>query len=321
MSLLVLAGFRLTLMVKGAGLPDSVQGEDLLLANSLSQAGGTIFQAAGAIFGVGMAKVFIHVNAGWFAIGGVALYVFAGILARGINKLESGAPNESFGKAMRGVVRSVVDGVKEIAARPAAAVGIFSFWLTRSLAFGFIALSILFATVETLATKKAGVVGQLIPVLFAGVGAGIGLFYAQRLKDRVAPARVIVTFMFLAGGSALLTPLGAPGRYAAAFFAGLAFFLVKVGADTLTQQALPDDFRGRAYAFFDITYALSYALPAAILFAASKAGIALGLVVAAYGLVVVLVAAVIGAWSRRLGLYERVSDDLTGDEIATGIPE
>src|SRR5204863_3286438 len=99
-----------------------------------------------------------------------------------------------------------------------------------------------------------------------------------------------------AGSFALAALLGAIftgalatlGGMVAAFFAGLSFFMVKVSSDTITQRALPDDFRGRAYSFFDITYALSYALPAIVLFVVASAGIKLDWAVGGYGLVVVV---------------------------------
>lgn len=322
MSLLMLAGFRLMLVVKGASLPDSVQGKDLLLGNSLSQAGGTIFQAAGAIFGAGMSKVFKDVNAGYFAIAAIALYASAGSFAKRLGKLETGTPAAGFGSALRGVFRNIVDGVKEVGRRPGAAVGILSFWFTRTLVFGFVALSIVFRTVESLASGgKKSVVAQLIPVGFAAIGAGIGLFSAQWLKDKVAPAKVITVSMLGGGIAAILTPAPLGRVLIAPLFAGLAFFLVKVSADTVTQRALPDDFRGRAYSLFDITYALSYALPAAVLFAADSAGVPLDYVTAAYGAIVVLIALGLGAWSRKIGLYKDVSDDLSEEQLVEGVPD
>ncbi|MEX0832802.1 MAG: MFS transporter [Actinomycetota bacterium] len=323
LALLVLAGFRLTLLIKGAGLPDAVGGKDLLLANSLSQAGGTIFQAGGAIFAVAVGTIFKDLNTGFIAVLAIALYAIAGRFARDIGRLESGTPSGTIGAALRGVLRSVVAGIREVRKRPAAGFGILSFWFTRTLVFGFIGLSISFAAFETLTgAKGAGGGAQtevIVSVIFAGIGAAIGLFYAQKVKDNRAPAKVVVTFMFLAGGAALLVPFTSAGRYAATFFAGFGFFMVKVAADTVTQQSLPDDFRGRAYALFDITYALSYAIPAAVLFVAASAKVDLDYVVAAYGLVLVLVAAALGAWAGKLGLYRRVSDDLTPQQIATGI--
>lgn len=323
LALLVLAGFRLTLLVKGAGLPDAVEGQDLLLANSLSQAGGTIFQAGGAVAAVVVVQLF-GINEGLVAVLAVALYLVAAYFARKMTLIETQEVEGTLGAAMRGVVRSVSEGVKEIKLRPGAAVGILSFWFTRTLVFGFIGLSLSFATFETLtgsSTKAGGQTEAIISVLFAGLGAGIGLFLAQYLKDKVAPARVIVTNIFLAGGTALLVPFTSVGRYVATFFAGLGFFMVKVAADTITQQSLPDDFRGRAYALFDISYALSYAIPAAVLYVATSANVELDWIVAGYGALLVLIGFGIGGWAKKLGLYQHVSDDLVGQELETGIPD
>jgi hypothetical protein len=322
LALLVLAGFRLTLLIKGAGLPDAVEGKDLLLANSLSQAGGTIFQAGGAVAAVGFTTIFKNVNEGWVALLAVVCYLAAAYFARSIQRLATGTAEGSFGSAMRGVFRSVGEGIGEIRQRPASAIGILSFWFTRTLVFGFIGLSLSFAVFESLTGAGGG--GQteaIISLLFAGAGAGIGLFLAQYLKDRVAPAKVIVTNMLLAGTAALLVPFTSIGRYAATFVAGLAFFMVKVAADTVTQQALPDNFRGRAYALFDISYALSYALPAAVLYLAASADMNLEVVVAAYGGLLVLLGLGMGTWARKLNLYAHVSDDLSGEELATGIED
>ena len=67
----------------------------------------------------------------------------------------------------------------------------------------------------------------------------------------------------------------APGRscspvtlagFAALLFSGFfAFFVGKISADTIMQQAMPDDFRGRAFALFDIAYNLGFIVPALIL--------------------------------------------------------
>ncbi|MEX2420941.1 MAG: MFS transporter, partial [Actinomycetota bacterium] len=260
LALLVLGGFRLTLLVKGAGLPDTVGGHDLLLANSLSQAGGTIFQAGGAV--VATVLGLIIGNSGVIAILAVVLYLAAARIARGISKLASDGSPGKLGEAFAGVLHQVVEGVREIKLRPGAAVGILSFWFTRTLVFGFIALSISFEGFEAITGQGTGAGASktelAISLLFAGLGAGIGLFGAQVLKDKVSPARVITTFMLLAGATTALSPI--TGRYFATFFAGLGFFLVKVAADTIVQQSMPDDFRGRAYAIFDITYAFSYAI-------------------------------------------------------------
>jgi sugar phosphate permease len=54
--------------------------------------------------------------------------------------------------------------------------------------------------------------------------------------------------------------------FAAMLFVGFfSFFLGKIASDTITQQAMPDGFRGRAFALYDIAYNLGFIIPAAIL--------------------------------------------------------
>ena len=90
---------------------------------------------------------------------------------------------------------------------------------------------------------------------------------AQKWKDRVPPIRLLLASMTLLGAGTLLfggmvSVLGFAGMLFVGFFA---FFLGKISADTITQQAMPDDFRGRAFALFDIAYNLGFIVPAMIL--------------------------------------------------------
>ena len=60
--------------------------------------------------------------------------------------------------------------------------------------------------------------------------------------------------------------LGHARRVRRLLFSGFfAFFVAKISADTIMQQAMPDDFRGRAFALFDIAYNLGFIVPALIL--------------------------------------------------------
>ena len=88
------------------------------------------------------------------------------------------------------------------------------------------------------------------------------------VKDRVAadPAAAVLdvpagrpaTVVF----GALVSTLG----FALLLFCGFfSFFLGKISSDTITQQAMPDDFRGRAFALYDIAYNLGFIVPAIIL--------------------------------------------------------
>ena len=59
--------------------------------------------------------------------------------------------------------------------------------------------------------------------------------------------------------------LSVPGFAGLLFLGFFTFFTGKISADTIVQQAMPDDFRGRAFALFDIAYNLGFIVPALIL--------------------------------------------------------
>lgn len=325
--LLVLGGARLVLLVKGAGLADAAGGKDLLMANSLSQMGGAVFQIGG--FVVGAVVVTLLPKDGVAVATAAALYLTAYYFTRGIKRIEKQEVEGSLGQAVRGVFGKIGSGLREVASKPPAAIGILSFWLTRTLLFGFVGLLGLFQFAAILQANPGESVqpdrlDTIIAAFFGVLGAVISLFLVKRVEDRVPPAIVLRTAMYVAGAFGLLVPVGDAlgfgliAKILSALFAGIAFFLVKVSADTLTQRALPDDFRGRAYALFDIAYALSYAVPAGILYFFVIREIPLELAIALWGLLVIVSAAALNRWARRSGMSMDASDDLTEKELATG---
>jgi sugar phosphate permease len=146
------------------------------------------------------------------------------------------------------------------------------------------------------------------------LGGVLGLLVAQRVKDRVAPARLLVGSMFALGVGTLLggAVLSLPGFALMLFIGFFTFFLGKISADTIMQQAMPDDFRGRAFALFDIAYNLGFIIPALILFlvwvedsAAATRAILLVSGVAFLGLT-----ALVAGWARRIRGQLAPQDDL-----------
>jgi hypothetical protein len=87
------------------------------------------------------------------------------------------------------------------------------------------------------------------------------------------------------------------------FFLGFGFFLAKISLDTLVQEALGDEFRGRAFSLYDIAYNLAWVIAAAILKLAWTPDNR-GLLIAAVGVVFLIGTAGLAAWFRRAGLFE-----------------
>jgi hypothetical protein len=109
---------------------------------------------------------------------------------------------------------------------------------------------------------------------------------------------------FVAGGAVAV--FGAVELSAAiavlTFFLGLGFFLAKISLDTLVQEALGDDFRGRAFSLYDIAYNLAWVLAAAILKVAWSEDVQ-GLLIAVVGVVFLVGMAGIAMWFRGAGLF------------------
>ena len=109
-------------------------------------------------------------------------------------------------------------------------------------------------------------------------------------------------------GGALVSVAGFAVMLSTGFFA---FFLGKVSADTVVQQAMPDDFRGRAFALFDIAYNLGFIVPAFVLFLVwsdSEGSVRAILLIS--GSVFLVLTGLIAEWIRRIREQLAPQDDL-----------
>jgi sugar phosphate permease len=91
-----------------------------------------------------------------------------------------------------------------------------------------------------------------------------------------------------------------------------AFFLGKISSDTITQQAMPDDFRGRAFALYDIAYNLGFIVPAIVLSIVWIEGSAsrTRAVLIASGLLFLVITGLIALWASRVRDQFAPQDDL-----------
>jgi hypothetical protein len=312
LGMLVMQGcVRIVLAVKSAALPDVLSGRDLLQGNGLSQAGGALFQVLGAglAFGLGAAMP------SWIVVvAGAGVLVAAAFVARRIQRMEATPHEQSFGQEARRILHDVADGIREVWSRPAGALGLVSFQMIRYQFWGFtLFVFALYAKnlVEggTADTMALGLVGGL-----GFVGGALGMVLAQKWKDSVPPIRLLLGSMALLGAGTVVfgwwvTLAGFAGLLFSGFFS---FFVAKISADTIMQQAMPDDFRGRAFALFDIAYNLGFIVPALILsfvwIENDPARVRAILVVS--GAVFLVLTALVWRWSRRIADRFAPQDDL-----------
>jgi MFS family permease len=309
--LAVQACVRIALAVKSAALPDVLSGKDLLQGNGLSQAGGALAQIVGIVFGgalAGFVPPFVPV-----IVGAVVLLIGA-FVAMQLRHAELRPHETSFAQEASQVVRNVVAGLKEVVHRAPAALGLSSFQMLRYQFWGF-GLFVFGLYAKNLV---AGGDSDTLALVLSGVGGliggALGLVVAQQFKDRIAPVRLLLGSMVLLGIGTIVGGLfvSVAGFAAMLFIGFFSFFVGKISADTIVQQTMPDDFRGRAFALFDIAYNLGYIVPAIILFliwtedsAATTRSILL-----VSGVVFLGLTAVVASWARRIRDQFATQDDM-----------
>ncbi len=311
--LVTLACTRILLAVKSAGLPAVVGGHDLLQANGLSQAGGAVFQIVGG--GIALVGTTL-LPAGAVALAGAAVYGVSAAAAVRVRRLAVERRPTPLREGVRRVARDVVEGLREVAHRPAAALGLAAFQALRMEVFGFVALVFALEARALLSGEGSERMVVAIAGLSGAVGAAVGLVLAHQLKDRVAPARVLLGAMAFIGLGVVAFG-GVPtllGFSAVMFVGAMGFFLGKVAADTVMQQALPDGFRGRGFSLFDVAYNLGWIAPAFVLFLVWGAGepARVRAILLASGVAFLAVTALVALWARRIANQLARDDEVVG---------
>jgi MFS family permease len=137
----------------------------------------------------------------------------------------------------------------------------------------------------------------------AGVGAFIGALTAPAMGRRFSkPSLLVVGFLASGSGMLLVAPvLTLTTTIALTLVAGFGAFVAKVAVDAQVQEALPDEYRGRAFALYDILYNLASVLAA--LFMVALLGISLKLLLATGGVVVLLLAWALARAMKSVGMF------------------
>ena len=92
-----------------------------------------------------------------------------------------------------------------------------------------------------------------------GLGVLLGILTVGKLEERF-PKERIVARAFFAGGVVLIavaTYITGWSVLVASFAVGLTFAWKKIPVDTMVQEAIPDGYRGRVFAVYDVAYNLS----------------------------------------------------------------
>lgn len=294
--LLVLGVNRFILAALSAGLPHVVAGRHLVTGNALAPTAGTIASVLGGLGGVAIRSAVGGGDLGSVVVLGAAVlaYVVASTVARRLRPDDLGPDEHTEAETVRGVVSGMVEGVRHLAERrPAArAIGLV---MVHRVIFGIaVALTVLQVRGTLHPDDAEAAIGALtVATVAAGLGALLGAVSTPRMSRRVGAVR------WSAGALVVGVTLGAVGVASATLlgllvqglFVGFAGQAVKVCSDTIVQEDVDDDRRGRVFSLYDVgvNVAIVVGLTAAA-FAAPPSGAAPMI----SGWMVAL--AVVGAW-------------------------
>lgn len=269
--LLLLLGIgRLFLTAKGAALPRVFHEHHLLEGNSLSGGGGMIAALTGGVLGV--ASVGVLETATTLGIAAGAYLLSSLLAAKLMDPLAHELTDLDIGRHLKVVWRDLKLGLHEVGRRAQARLPLVGIFVVRTIAMvaAFSAIVIIKEEFPEVGGRGERLAASALALGAAGVGAFLGAVIAPALRRRWPEPHLMLGGFVLAGlGIALLGGIQSiPAVLGLTFLGGLGGFIAKVSVDTLLQAALPDDFRGRGFAIYDVIYNLaSVGAAALVLFA------------------------------------------------------
>jgi MFS family permease len=253
-ALWVLSVNRFYLATAVAVVPRLVPTEDLLMANSMATVGGTVALLLGVFVGgwmvdlVGDAPVIALAGVEWLVASLVATKIRSPLIP---HHVPDAAVRDELGR----VAREFGDGISRLVHTPRALGPITSITLDQ-VGQGIVLVLSLFVFRDRFG-EGVGSFSNLIGA--GGLGVLLGILTVGKLEERYSKERIVARAFFAGGVVLIAVSLYITGWSVliASFAVGLTFAWKKIPVDTMVQEAIPDGYRGRVFAVYDVTYNLS----------------------------------------------------------------
>ncbi|HJP66751.1 MAG TPA: MFS transporter, partial [Actinomycetota bacterium] len=292
--LIVVSLNRFYLSTASAVMPTLVPEPDLLVGNSMATVGGTVATFVGIVAGAELADIIG--TRGLLVMTG-ALYPLAALMATGISRpLRAPRDERSIRSHLSQVPADLRMGARRLLATPAAVGSIVSVSFDQFLV-GLVTVLSLVVLKEQFG-EGVGSFGHITAA--GGIGVFVGTITVGRLEDRMAKPRIVATAFAVAGAVALLLApfIGGITILVISFALGITFSWRKIPVDTIVQEVIPDRFRGRVFAVYDIVYSMARVIAAAVAVVLIP-HLSTGWLVAGVGLVYLAWTPVLPWWVRR----------------------
>lgn len=276
-ALLVLGVNRFFLSALSAGLPHVVGRDELITANAVSVTSGTMAAFVGAGAGYVLRVLFGADRHGtaitllWAAAAYVAASAIAATMGRDLLGPSFRAARPETRKAVRRVLRGLVDGARHVRERRAAAFALGAIGAHRFL-YGITTIMtvLLFRNYFT-SSAQAGMGGFALTLVVSGLGYFLAAVVTPLVTEHLRKEAWIALQLAGAGVAevVLASPFAPIPFVAGGFVLGLAAQGVKLCVDTVVQTIILDAYRGRVFSFYDMIfnglYVAGFAVAAAVL--------------------------------------------------------
>ncbi|MGW8564678.1 MFS transporter [Isoptericola sp. NPDC055881] len=263
---------RFLLAGLSAGLPRVVDGPLLLTANSLSPTlgAGAAFVGGGIGYVLGLTFEPGRVKDSSALVCAALVFAVASLLATRLGRKQLGpeAPAEAdLRSEIAKVAHGLADGARYLVARRTPGQALLAMAVHRFL-YGvvFIASILISRNLLDPGDQNAGMGTFAVVVGLTGAGGAVAMFLTPTLSRRTGPQGWVAIMLLLAAASQLLL-VTSPERavvYTGAALLGLAAQGTKIAVDTIVQRDAEDEFRGRAFAFYDVLYNAAFVGAAAL---------------------------------------------------------
>lgn len=284
LSALVLLGMgRLWLSTKGAVLPVLLHERHLLRGNAISGGGGMVSALLGGVAGLAIVET-MTVNTALLIAG--LVYCVSAFVANRISDpmAHPHAHLPSVIQQVKRVTSELADGMRAVWTRVRVRLPLLGIFLLRTVAMLVTVAAILIIKQEFPGSedRSGRLTSSALAVGSAGIGAFVGVLTAPFVGRRLnKPGLVLLGFGVSGTG---LIALGGMGSVTAVlgltFVGGYGAFVAKVAVDAQVQEELPDEYRGRAFALYDIIYNLASVAAALVMVAVGGTSVGVTLVVA-----------------------------------------
>lgn len=274
LALLNLSLNRFVLAALAASLPRVVPREQLLTANSVVPTFGAGAAAVGGLVGLLLGLVMAAGSSKDAASLGAAAVFFAGaaaVAARfGPDRLGPGelADADVVRERLARLGRGLVEGGRALGriGTPAQALAVMG---VHRLFYGITFVASILLSRNLLADPgdpDAGLAVFASVLAASAVGFGAAVLTTPVLARRTGSQVWVVLCLLLAGAAqlVLLTSVRLPVLLVCAALLGLAAQGAKIAVDTIVQRDTPDEFRGRAFALYDVVYNSAFIAAAAV---------------------------------------------------------